>query len=58
MRMAADGNMRSSTVTSGAYPLATENRPSTKKSYFLMSLPIRLRRPDGFLGDVYAGNEL
>jgi hypothetical protein len=57
MRMAADGNMRLSTVTSVAHLLATENHLSTKKSCFLMSLPFQLRRQDGFLGNAYAENE-
>ena len=58
MRMAAGGNMRLSTVTSGAYPLATENHLSTKKNCFLMSFPVQTRRPDRFLGDACAENEL
>jgi len=58
MRMAVGGNMRSSTVTSGAHLLATENHLSAKKSSFLMSLPLRLRWPDGSLGDACTENEL
>lgn len=57
MRMAVGGNMRSSTVTSSAHLMATENHLSTKKSCFLTSLPLQLRRPDGFLGDACAANE-
>lgn len=57
MRMAAGGNMRSSTVTSGAHLLIIESHLSTKKSCFLMNLPLQLRRPDGFPGDAFAKDE-
>jgi hypothetical protein len=57
MRMAAGGNMRSSTVTSSAHLLATENHLSTKKSCFLMCHPFQLRKQGGFLSNAYVENE-
>lgn len=54
MRMAAGGNMRSSTVTSHGHLWATESHPPTKKSCFLMSLLLRLRRARSLPGRIWS----
>jgi len=56
--MAADGNMRSSMVTSGAHLLSTENRLSTKKNCFLLSLPFQIEEGRRLSGDPCAENGL
>lgn len=54
MRMAGDGAMRSSMVTSGTRFLATESRLSTKNHCFLI-LPIQLKMADRFLCNASVG---
>jgi len=57
MRMAADGNTLSSTVTSRAHLIATENRLPTKKTCFPLNPSPHLRRPGGVQSDACAESE-